>query len=181
MCTILRCFPNQGCSKVRHDRWEESSMILCISISKYFQNTFWRWTVCLSSHQWCVGAPQCKAVTQLCPTVSPRPACQAPLSISNSQSLLRLVSIKSVMPFNHLFLCQPLLLPSVFPSVRVFSNESVLHIKWPKDWSFSFSISPSSEYSGPISFRMDWYERYIKPIWEKSQNTPERLSIYLSK
>ena len=104
-----------------------------------------------------MGAPQCKAVTQLCPTVSPRPACQAPLSISNSQSLLRLVSIKSVMPFNHLFLCQPLLLPSVFPSARVFSNESVLHIKWPKDWSFSFSISPSSEYSGPISFRMDWF------------------------
>ena len=105
-----------------------------------------------------MGAPQCKAVTQLCSTVSPRPACQAPLSISNSQSLLRLVSIKSVIPFNHLFLCQPLLLPSVFPSIRVFSNESVLRIRWPKYWSFSFNISSSNEHSELISFRMDWLD-----------------------
>ena len=82
---------------------------------------------------------------------------QAPLSITNSRSLLRLMSIASVMPSNHLILCRPLLLlPSVFPSIRVFSNESVLHIRWPKYWSFSFSISPSNEYSGLISFRMDW-------------------------
>ena len=84
-------------------------------------------------------------------------ACQAFLSITNSQSLLKLMSIELVMPSNHLILCCPLLLlPSIFPSIRVFSNESVLHIRWPKYWSFSFSISPSNEYSGLISFRMDW-------------------------
>ena len=86
-------------------------------------------------------------------------ACQASLSITNSQSLLNLMSIESVMPSNHLILCCPLLLwPSIFPSIRVYSNESVLHIRWPKDWSFSFSISPSNEYSGLISFRMDWLD-----------------------
>ena len=84
---------------------------------------------------------------------------QASLSITNSQSLLRLVSIESVMPSNHLILCHPLLLlPSIFPSIRVFSNESVLHIRWPKYWSFSFSISPSNEYSGLISLRTDWLD-----------------------
>ena len=83
---------------------------------------------------------------------------QVSLSITNSQSLPTLMSIESVMPFNHLILCRPfLLLPSIFPSIRVFSNESVLHIRWPKYWSFSFSISPSSEYSGLISFRIDWF------------------------
>ena len=82
--------------------------------------------------------------------------CQASLSINNSWNLLRLMSIESVMLSNHLILCSPLLLlSSVFPSNRVFSNESVLCIRWPKDWSFSFSISPSNEYSGLISFRMD--------------------------
>ena len=83
-------------------------------------------------------------------------ACQDSLSITISQSLLKLMSIESVMPSKHLILCHPLLLlPSVFPSIRVFSNESVLHIRWPKYWSFSFSISPSNEYSGQISFRID--------------------------
>ena len=82
---------------------------------------------------------------------------QAFLSITNSWSLLKLMSIKSVMASNHLILCRPLLLqPSFFPSIRVFSNESALRIRWPKYWSFSFNISPSSEYSGLISFRMDW-------------------------
>ena len=82
-----------------------------------------------------------------------------PPSITNSQSLLRLMSIESLMPSNHLILCHPLLsLPSVFPSIRVFSNESALQIRWPKYWSFSFSISPSNEYSGPISFRIDWFD-----------------------
>ena len=82
---------------------------------------------------------------------------QASLSITNLRSLLKLISIESVMPSNHLILCRPLLLlPSIFPSIRVFSNESVLCIRWPKYWSFSFSISPSNEYSGLISFRMDW-------------------------
>ena len=84
-------------------------------------------------------------------------ACQASLSITNSRSLLKLTFIESVMPSNHFILCRPLLLPpSIFPSIRVFSNESVLRIRRPKYWSFSFSISPSSEYSGLISFRMDW-------------------------
>ena len=84
---------------------------------------------------------------------------QASLSITNSQSLLKLMSIESVMPSNHLILCHPLFFPpSIFPSIRVFSNESVLRIRWPKYWSFSFSISPSNEYSGLISFRMDWLD-----------------------
>ena len=84
-------------------------------------------------------------------------ACQASLSIISSQSLLKLMSIESVMPSNHLILCRPLLLPpSIFPSIRIFSNESVLCIRWPKYW--SFSISSSSEYSGLISFRMDWLD-----------------------
>ena len=84
---------------------------------------------------------------------------QASLSISNSWSLLKLTSIELVMPPNHLTLSHPLLLPpSVFPSIRVFSNESVLRIRWPKYWSFSFNISPSNEYSGLISFRMDWLD-----------------------
>ena len=82
---------------------------------------------------------------------------QTSLSITNSWSLLKLVSIELVMPSNHLIFCRPLLLlPSIFPSIRVFSNESVLHIRWPKYWSFRFSISPSNEYSGLISFRIDW-------------------------
>ena len=85
-------------------------------------------------------------------------AYQASLSITNSWSLLKLMSIESVMPSNHLILCRPLLLlPSIFPSIRVFSTDSVLHIRWPKYWSFSFSISPSNEYPGLISFRMDWF------------------------
>ena len=84
---------------------------------------------------------------------------QAFLSITNSQSLLKLVSIESVMPSSHLILCRRLLLqPSVFPSIRVFSNEPAFHIKWPKYWSFSFSISPSKEYSGLICLRMDWLD-----------------------
>ena len=86
-------------------------------------------------------------------------ACQASLSFSISQSLLKLMSTESVMSSNHLVLCHPLLiLPSVFPSIRVFSNESVLHIRWPKYWNFIFSISPSNEYSELISFKIDWFD-----------------------
>ena len=86
-------------------------------------------------------------------------ACQASLSITNSLSLLKLMSITSKMPSNHLIVCHPLLLlPSIFPSITVFSNEPVLHIRWPGYWSFSFSISPSNEYSGLISFRIDWFD-----------------------
>ena len=90
-------------------------------------------------------------------------ACQASLSITNSQSLLQHIYIESVMPSNHLILCRPLLLlPSIFPGIRVFSNESALHIRWPKYWSFSFNISPSSEHLGLISFRMDCLDKILK-------------------
>ena len=86
-------------------------------------------------------------------------ACQASLSVTSSQSLLKLMSIKSVMPSHHLILCRPLLLlSSIFPSIRIFSNQSALGIRWPKYWRLSFSISPSSEYSGLISFRIDWLD-----------------------
>ena len=105
---------------------------------------------------------QFSSVAQSCPTLRhhglqhARPPCPSP---TNSWSLLKLMSIKSVMTSNHLILCRPLLLlPSVFPNIRVFSNESVLHIRWPKYWNFSFSISPSSEYSGLISFKIDWFD-----------------------
>ena len=95
------------------------------------------------SHVWLIATPWTAA-------------CQASLSINNSWSLLKLMSNRLMMPSSHLILCHPLLLlPSIFPSIRVFSNESVLHIRWPKYWSFSFSISTSNEYSGLISFRMD--------------------------
>ena len=104
---------------------------------------------------------QLSPVTQSCLTLcDPKTAAhQASLSITNTRSLLKLMSIESVMPSNHLIFCHPLLfLPSVFPSIRVFSNESALCIRWPKYWSFSFNISPSSEHPGLISFRMDWLD-----------------------
>ena len=101
------------------------------------------------SHVWLFGTPW---------TV----ARQASLSITNSRSLLKFMSIESVLPSNHPILCHPLLLPSsIFPSISVFSNESVLHIRWPKYWGFTFSISPSNEYSGLISFRMDWLDLFV--------------------
>ena len=103
---------------------------------------------------------------------------QASLSITISQSLLKLMSTESVMPSNHLVLCRPLLLPpSIFPSIRVFSNELVLCIRWPKDWTFSFSISPSNEYSGPVSFRMDWFDLLVVQRTLKSFPTPQFKSI----
>ena len=114
------------------------------------------WVLILRSGRCC-----CCSVTksfQIC--VNPWPAaCQASLSFTISQSLLSLMSIESVMLSNHLILCHPLLLlPSIFPSIRVFSNESVLCIRWPKYWNLSFSISPSNEYAGLISFRIDWFD-----------------------
>ena len=113
-----------------------------------------------------VTSVQFSSVTQLCLILcNPWTAAhQASLSITNSRSSLKLMSIESVMPSNYLILCRPLLLPSIFSSIRVFSNESVLHIRWPKYWSFSFSISPSNEYSGLISFRMDWLVSYLEPV-----------------
>ena len=101
---------------------------------------------------------------------------QASLSIISSQSLLKLMSIESVMPSNHLILCRSLLLlPSIFPSIRVFSNESALHIRWPKYWNFSFSINPSIEYSGLISFQMDWFDLLAV---QGTLNSPLRVVIY---
>ena len=102
---------------------------------------------------------------------------QASLSITNSWSLLKLISIESVMPSNHLILCHPLLfLPSIFPSIRFFSNESVLCIRWPKYW--SFTISPSNEYSGQISFRIDWFDLLaVQRILKESSPTPQFKSI----
>ena len=86
---------------------------------------------------------------------------QAFLSFTTTQSLLKLTSIESVMPSTHLVLCHPLLLPSLFPSIRAFSNELALHIRWPKYWTFSLNLSPSGEYSGLISFRIDWFDLLI--------------------
>ena len=101
---------------------------------------------------------QFSSVAQLCPTLCNPMDYKASLSI-NSWSLLKFMSIESVIPSNHLILCRPLfLLPLIFPSIRAFSNESVLHIRWPKYWSFSFSIKASNEYSELISFRMDWLD-----------------------
>ena len=103
---------------------------------------------------------------------------QTSLSITNSWSLLKLISIELVMPFNQLILCHLLLLPpSIFPSIWVFSNESVLCIRWPKDWSFSFNISPSNEHSGLISFRMDWFDLLAVQETLKSSPTPQFKSI----
>ena len=104
---------------------------------------------------------QFSSVAQSCPTLRPHEPqhAKSPLYVTNSQSLPKLMSIESVMPSNHLILCCPLLLlPSVFPSIKIFSNESAFHIRGPKYWSFSFNISPSSEHSGLISFRMDWLD-----------------------
>ena len=103
---------------------------------------------------------QFSSVAQSCPTLCDPMDCSTPdLPVHHSRSLLKLMSIESEMPSNHLILCRPLLFPpSIFPSIRVFSNESALHIRWPKDWSSSFNISPSNEHPGLISFRMDWLD-----------------------
>ena len=106
-----------------------------------------------------ISSVQFSLVIQSCPTLCDSTDCMAYLSITNSRSLLKLMSIESVMPSNHIFLCHPLILPpSIFLSIRVISNESVLRIRWPKYWSFCLNISPSNEYSGLISFRMDWLD-----------------------
>ena len=105
-------------------------------------------------------SPQFSSVAQSCPTLCDLRDCSTPgfPVLHHLQSLLKLMSIESVMPSKHLILCHPLLLPSVFPSIRIFSNELALCIRWAKDWSFSLSISPSNEYTGLISFRIDWLD-----------------------
>ena len=106
-----------------------------------------------------LGNIQFSSVTQSCPTLCDPMDCSMPVHHQLLWSLLKLMSIESLVPSNHLILCCPLLLlPSIFPSIRVFSNELNLHIRWPKYWSFSFSISPSNEYSELISFRTDWFD-----------------------
>ena len=118
------------------------------------------------------------SVTQSCLTLGDPMDCSTPgfPVHHHSWSLLKLTSIESVMPFNHLILCRPIL-PSIFPSIQVFSNESVLHIRWPKYWSFSFSISPSHEYSGLISFTLDWLTLLAVQGTQKSSPTPQFKSI----
>ena len=121
---------------------------------------FTRWTFVGKLH----SSVQFSSVTQLCLTLCDPMNLSTPgsLSITNSQSLLKLMSIKSVMPSNHLILCHPLLLlPPIPPSITVFSNESTLCMRWPKYWSFSFSISPSNEHPGLISFRIDWLDLLV--------------------
>ena len=124
---------------------------------------------------------QFSSVTQSCLTLCNPVDCSMPglpVSITNSWSLPKLMSIESVMPSNHLTLCRPLLLlPSIFPNIRVFSNESAFHIRWPKYWSFSFSISPSNEYSRLISLRIDWFHLLAVQGTLKSSPTPQFKSI----
>ena len=125
---------------------------------------------------------QFSSIAQLCQTLYDpwTEECKASLSITNSWSLLKLMSIESVMSSNHLILCHPLLLlPSIFPSIRVFSNESDLPIRWPKYWSFSFNISPSNEHSGLISFRMDWLDLLAVqgPLKSLLQHHSSRASV----
>ena len=125
----------------------------------------------------------CCSVAKSCPTFATlwTAVPQASLSFTISWSLLKLMSIESAMPYNHPILCHPLLLlPSIFPNIRLFSNESVLRIRWPKYWSFSFSISPSNEYSGLISFRMDWFDllavqRTLKSLLQHHSSKPSIL------
>ena len=131
---------------------------------------------------WQPGSLFCSlsSVTQLCPTLCDPMDCSTPasLSITSSQSLLKLMVIESVMPSNHLILCHPLLLlPSGFPYIRVFSNESVLHIRWPRNWTFSFSISPPNEYSRLISFRIDRLDLLAVQGTLESSPTPQFKSI----
>ena len=117
------------------------------------------WIPRITTSQFCQN--QFSSITQLCLTLCNPMNCSTPasLSIADSQSLLKFMSFESVMPSNHPILCHPLLLlPSIFPNIKDFSNRSVIHIRWPKYWSFSFSISPSNEYSGLISLRMDWLD-----------------------
>ena len=122
---------------------------------------------------------QCSSVARSCLTLCNLMDCSTPgFPVTNSWSLLRLMSIESVMPSNHLILCLPLLLlPSIFPSIRVLSNESALHIRLPKYWSFSFIVSPSDDYSGLISFRMDWLDLFVVQGTLESSPTPQFKSI----
>ena len=138
------------------------------------------WESNVSAFQYAISV-QISSVAQSCPTLCDPMNCvrQASLSISISRSSLRLTSIESVMPSSHLILCHPLfLLPPVPPSIRVFSNESTLCMRWPKYWSYSFSIIPSKEHPGPNSFRMDWLDLLaVQELSQESSPTPQFKSI----
>ena len=137
-------------------------------------NIFSRTTVLLNSYPWFLRV-QFSSVAQSYPTLCKPMKRSMPglLSITNFWSLPKLMPIQLVMPCNHLILCRPLLLPPwIFPSIRVFSNKSALHIRWPKYWSFSFNISPSNEYPGLISFRMNWLD--LLAVQEDSQESSPR-------
>ena len=134
----------------------------------------------------CVGCHSVQSLSSVQHFATPwTAALWASLSITNSQSLLKLMSITSVMPSNHIILCHPLLLPSIFPSIRVFSNESALCIGWPNYWSFRFSISPSNESSGLVSLRMDWLDLLavqgtLKSLLQHHSSKASVLRPYLS-
>ena len=139
--------------------WDNQKFLLIVPHILWGDKIIPSWEPLPQTHR-CIynGLYQFSSVTQSCPTVTPWTR-QASLSITNSRSTPKPMSIEWVMPSNHLILCRPLfLLPSIFPSIRVFSNELVLHIRWPKYWSFSFNISPFNEHPGLISFRMDWLD-----------------------
>ena len=174
LCSSPMVFISSGyCNKLPTAQWLETTEIYCLTIQKVISLK----SRCQQTHApsggprgttipclfqlWWFSSVQFSSVTQLCPTLCDPMDCTIPgLPIHHQLlSVLKFMSIESVMPSNHLILCRPLLLlPSIFPSIRVFSNELVLHIRWPKYWSFSFSISLSNEYSGLISFRIDWLD-----------------------
>ena len=144
-----------GLKRVGHDRNDLASLHFILQVEKL------RFLESKKASSSSTSSVQFSSVAQSCLTLCDPMNCSTPdfLSITNSWSLLKIMSIESVMPSNHLIFCPPLLpLPSIFPSMRVFSNESALCIRWPKYWRFSFSISPSNEYSGLISFRMNWLD-----------------------
>ena len=142
---------------------------------------------CKEFHSLCFSLSSVQLLSRVRLFVTPWTAAhQASLSITNSQSLPKPMSIESVMPCSHLILCRPLLLlPPIPPSIRVFSSESTLHIRWPKDWTFSFSISPSNEHPGLISFRMDWLDllavqRTLKSLLQHHSSKASILGAQLS-
>ena len=151
-----------------------SESALCNKWTKY-----WSFSFSTLSFQWISSVQE---LSHVWPFATPwTAACQASLSITNSQSLLKLMSVELVTPSNHLIFCHPLLLPSsIFPSIRLFSNESVLRIRWSKYWNFSFSISPSNEHSGLISFRMYWMDLFAVQGSLKSllQHHSSKASIF---
>ena len=149
-CGLL---PSMGSHRVGHN-WSDSAASAVHIIYTYIQYMYW--THIIIMHSLCISVQFSCVQLFMTPWTT---AHQPSLSITSSRSLLKLMSIESVMSSNHLILCRPLLiLPSIFHSIRVFSNESALRIRWPKDWSFNFSISPSNEYSRLIYFRINWFD-----------------------